>query len=76
MKLKRFNENVDSGLSEEEAAQLYGEIDNQGFGYWIQNYGYDGQSDPKLTKLCEEARQKMNELDEYIKDIFNKYDIE
>lgn len=77
MKIKKFNENVNPVLlSEEDAHQLFGEIDNQGFGYWIQNYGYeDSKTDPQLVKLCEEARTAMNKLDRYIRNIFDSYGI-
>jgi hypothetical protein len=62
-------------LSEEEAEQLFGEIDNQGFGYWVEHYGYDGEKDPELVKLCEKASEAMSKLREYIDAIWEHYDI-
>ena len=62
-------------LSEEEAEQLFGEIDNEGFGYWVENYGYDGEEDPELVQLCKEARAAMEKLREHINNIFEHYDI-
>jgi hypothetical protein len=62
-------------LSEEEAEQLFGEIDNQGFGYWVEHYGYDGEEDPELVKLCEEASEAMSKLREHIDAIWEHYDI-
>ena len=29
-------------MNYEDAEQLFGEIDNEGLGYWVQNYGYKG----------------------------------
>ncbi len=62
-------------LSEEEAEQLFAEIDNQGFGYWVENYGYDGEEDPELVKLCKEAEAAMSKLREHIDAIWEHYDI-
>ena len=62
-------------LSAQEAKQLFGEIDNQGFGYWVENYGYDGEEDPELVKLCDEAKFAMNKLREHIDAIWEHYDI-
>jgi hypothetical protein len=62
-------------LSKEEAEQLFGEIDNQGFGYWVENYGYDGEEDPELVSLCTQADIAMSHLREYIDTIFEHYDI-
>lgn len=62
-------------LNEEQAEQLFGEIDNEGFGYWVQHYGYKGDEDPKLKELCEKAREALNELEAHIEGIFEVYDI-
>lgn len=62
-------------LSEEEAEQLFGEIENQGFGYWVEHYGYDGEGDPELVKLCDEASFAMGKLREHIDAIWEHYDI-
>jgi hypothetical protein len=62
-------------LSQEEAEQLFGEIDNQGFGYWIENYGYNGEEDPELVQLCKEADEAMSKLRKHIEAIWEHYDI-
>ena len=62
-------------LSEEEAEQLFGEIDNEGFGYWVEHYGYKGEEDPELVELCKEARATMNKLKKHIDAIWEHYDI-
>lgn len=62
-------------LSEEEAEQLFGEIDNEGLGYWVQHYGYKGEEDPKLKELCEKAKEAMNALESHINVIFDEYEI-
>jgi hypothetical protein len=62
-------------LSEEEADDLFGEIDNEGFGYWVEHYGYKGQKDPELAQLCKEARTAMEKLREHIEAIWEHYDI-
>lgn len=56
-------------LTEEDKDQLFGEIDNEGFGYWIQNYGFnDEEKDPKLVELCEKAREAMDNLQKYMRE--------
>lgn len=62
-------------LNRDEAEQLWNEIENQGFGYWVQEYGYKEDKDQKLKELSEKAREAMNELDEHVKKIWGKYDI-
>lgn len=62
-------------LSEEEAEQLFGEIDNEGFGYWVEHYGYKGEEDPELVELCKEAKAAMSKLREHIDAIFEHYEI-
>lgn len=49
-------------LPEDEVEQLYGEIENQGFDYWVQQYGK--VSDPELQKLVNKTRDALNELEE------------
>lgn len=63
-------------LNKESAEQLFGEIDNQGFGYWVMNYGFkDSSIDPELTKLCAEAKEKMRILEKYIGEVWGYYNI-
>jgi hypothetical protein len=62
-------------LNEEQAEQLFAEIDNEGLGYWVQHYGYKEEEDPKLKELCEKAKKAMNELEAHIEGIFEVYDI-
>ncbi len=52
-------------LTEDQIEQLWGEIENEGLGYWIQNYGYSGTDDPKLAELCSVARKALNEFEQY-----------
>lgn len=56
-------------LSEETKNQLFGEIDNQGFGYWIQNYGYKGDEDDELVVLCKKAKRMMNKVQDRLRDL-------
>lgn len=60
-------------LTEEDKEQLFGEIENQGFGYWVQHYGYDERylkdRDPKLKELCEKAREAMDNLETYLQEV-------
>ena len=58
-------------VTEEEAEQLFGEIDNQGFGYWFENYGYKG-NDKELERLCKEGNYE--KVKDYIDNIFDFYD--
>ena len=74
-KIRKFNEDISQGLSEENAEQLWSEIENEGLGYWVQHYGYKGTEDPKLVELCEKAKLAMNELDSYTQAIFDKYNL-
>jgi len=53
---------VSDKLTEEDKEQLYGEIENQGFGYWVQNYGYTGDADDELKDLCKRGKEIMNKL--------------
>ena len=58
----------------EEAEDLFGEIDNEGLGYWAMNYGYEGE-DKELERLCEEARKALNNLDAYLQTIFDEHEL-
>ena len=62
-------------LSEEQAEQLFYEIDNEGFGYWVEHYGYKEKQDPELVELCKEAKAAMNKLRKHIDAIWEHYDI-
>lgn len=59
---------METKLNEEEREEIACEIDNEGFGYWIQQYGYDGDKDPVLKELCSKARESMNTLHDYLED--------
>ena len=61
-------------MEAKEALQLFAEIDNEGLGYWVQNYGYHGR-DKELKSLCREVQKAMDALDGYIQNIFEKHDI-
>jgi hypothetical protein len=61
-------------LDYEEAMQLFSEIENEGFGYWVQNYGYKGK-DKELVRLCKEAETALNNLESYIENIYEHHDI-
>jgi len=61
-------------MNYEEAEQLWNEIENEGLGYWVQNYGYEGE-DKVLESLCEDARKAMDALDGYTQAIFDSHDI-
>lgn len=67
--------NKEIKLSQEEAEQLFGEIDNEGFGYWIEHYGYSGEEDLELVSLCTQANIAMSKLREHIEAIWEHYDI-
>jgi len=56
-------------LSKETKEDLYGQIENQGFGYWIQNYGYKGDEDVELVELCIKARRMMNKLQKRLNEL-------
>lgn len=58
----------------EEAEDLFGEIDNEGIGYWNQNYGYEGE-DKELERLCKEARKALNSLDTHLQTVFDKHEL-
>ncbi len=62
-------------LSEEQAEQLFNEIESEGFGYWVEHYGYDGKKDPELVQLCQQAKTAMENLREHIDAIWEHYDI-
>ncbi len=61
-------------LDYDDAEQLFNEIDNEGLGYWVQNYGYKGE-DKELERLCQEARTALNKLDAYVENIFDHHEI-
>lgn len=61
-------------MNYEDAEQLWNEIENEGLGYWVQNYGYEGE-DNELEMLCKEAKKAMNALDSYTQTIFDEHDL-
>jgi hypothetical protein len=62
-------------LSQEQAEQLFDEIESEGFGYWVEHYGYDGEEDPELVQLCQQAKAAMKKLNKYIQAIWEHYEI-
>lgn len=62
-------------MSKAGAEQLWSEIENQGFGYWVLEYGYEENEDPILSELSRKAKLAMNELNEHIHLVWSKYDI-
>ena len=62
-------------LSQEEAEDLFAEIDNEGFGYWVEEYGYYGEEDPELVQLCKEAKTAMEKLRKHVEAIWEHYEI-
>jgi len=62
-------------MNYEDAEQLWNEIENEGLGYWVQNYGYDGE-DKKLEDLCKDAELALNSLDRYLQNIFDEHSLE
>lgn len=65
------NENF---ISEEEAKQLWSEIENQGLGYWVLEYGYEG-SDTKLIELNNKAQEAMKALRAHLQETWDNYEI-
>lgn len=57
-----------AGLTKYEREAISGGIEVEGFGYWIEHYGYKGDNDPHLKKLCQDARASMDELRGYLED--------
>lgn len=61
-------------ISEDEARQLWSEIENQGLGYWVLEYGYEGE-DPILIELNKKAKESMRDLRTHLQNIWDKYEI-
>lgn len=71
------HDNVSENINKEEAEQLFGEIDNEGYYDWFKG-GYaemfaDKINDPKFKKLVD--NNDIEGLEDYIDTIFKKYDI-
>ncbi len=62
-------------LSVFDAEELWCEIESEGFGYWVQHYGYKKNKDEELKRLSKEAKLALNKLDTYMQSIFNHYEI-
>jgi mannose-6-phosphate isomerase-like protein (cupin superfamily) len=74
---EEIEENIDESITEEEAEQLFGEIDNEGYYDWFQN-GYaemfaDKIDDDKFKEFVD--NDDVQGLENYINSIFKKYDI-
>jgi len=61
-------------MNYEDAEQLWNEIEYEGLGYWVQNYGYEGE-DKELERLCKEAKKAMDALYSYTQTIFDEHDL-
>lgn len=55
-----------SNLTEEQKEQIGAEIDNEGLGYWVQNYGNFEGDDQELKELIQKAREAINKLEAYL----------
>ena len=55
-----------SKLTEEQKEQIGAEIDNQGVGYWIMEYGSFEGDDEHLRNLIKSASESMVDLREYL----------
>lgn len=50
-------------LSKKQKEQFFGEIENEGLGYWCQNYG-DGFEGTEIEYLAKQVRPLLDRLDE------------
>ena len=57
-----------SNLTEEQKHQIGAEIDNQGLGYWVMEYGSFEGDDDYLKNLIEDARRAMCKVRDYLQD--------
>ena len=55
-----------SNLTEEQKEQIGAEIDNEGLGYWVQNYGNFEGEDQQLKELIQRAKEAMDKLESYL----------
>ena len=55
-----------SNLTEEQKEQIGSEIDNDGLGYWVQNYGNFEGEDQQLKELIQKAKEAMDKLESYL----------
>lgn len=55
-----------SNLTEEQKEQIGAEIDNEGLGYWVQNYGNFEGEDQQLKELIQKAKEAMDKLESYL----------
>ena len=55
-----------SNLTEEQKEQIGVEIDNEGLGYWVQNYGNFEGEDQQLKELIQKAKEAMDKLESYL----------
>lgn len=52
-------------LTKKDAEQISGEIENQGFGYWVENYATSSLKDyPELVELAKKADFAMRDLED------------
>lgn len=55
-----------SNLTEKQKEQIGAEIDNEGLGYWVQNYGNFEGEDQQLKELIQKAKEAMDKLESYL----------
>lgn len=55
-----------SNLTEEQKEQIGAEIDSEGLGYWVQNYGNFEGDDQELKELIQKAKEAVNKLESYL----------
>lgn len=62
-------------MTDEQKEQLAGEIENQGFAYWLQNYASsslpENDAPQELVEVAEKARVALDEAET----LFSKYDL-
>lgn len=49
-------------LCDEAKSDLFGEIEHEGLGYWIEHYGYKGDEDKELKDLCKKGKDTMKKI--------------
>lgn len=55
-----------SNLTKKQREQIGGEIENQGLGYWVSQYGSFDGDDTQLEMLISKAKESYKNLDNYL----------